>query len=354
MANSEQLEILRQGVEVWNKWRKAHPEIETPDLAAANLSLMNLKSADLSNANLVGADISGSCLVLVDFYQANLSKARLIGSDVAGSHLSKANLSEADLTRARLIGANFNMARLSRANFTECIAGWTLFAYIDLRDVQGLDTVRHEGPSTIGIDTVYRSGGMIPKNFLFGAGIPDNFIEYMTSLVGQTHEFSSCFISHSTRDKEFAEHLHADLQQNGVRCWYAPHDIRGGEKIYDQVDRAIQLQERVLLVLSSASINSGWVITEISKAFKRERAEKRPVLFPVRLVEFDVLKDWECFDTDTGVDFAKKIREYFIPDFSTWKEPISYRDAFQRLLRDLAFRSFDSDQGQKVRFLGNP
>ncbi len=82
-------------------------------------------------------------------------------------------------------------------------------------------------------------------------------------------------------------------------------------------------------------MDSEWVKTEISKARKREIREQRRVLFPIRLVDFDTLRDWECFDADTGKDSAKEIREYFIPDFSNWKDPDSYRVAFDRMLRDL-------------------
>ena len=52
---------------------------------------------------------------------------------------------------------------------------------------------------------------------------------------------------------------------------------------------------------------------EISKARKREVRDDLRVLFPVRLVDFDTLKTWECFDADTGKDSAREIREYFIP-----------------------------------------
>jgi hypothetical protein len=32
---------------------------------------------------------------------------------------------------------------------------------------------------------------------------------------------------------------------------------------------------------------------------------------------------------------AKQVREYFIPDFSNWKEHDAFEKAFERLLRDL-------------------
>ena len=48
-----------------------------------------------------------------------------------------------------------------------------------------------------------------------------------------------------------------------------------------------------------------------------------------------MLRDWECFDSDTGKDSAREVHEYFIPDFSQWKDDNSYQKAFERLLRDL-------------------
>lgn len=63
------------------------------------------------------------------------------------------------------------------------------------------------------------------------------------------------------------------------------------------------------------------------------------MLFPVRLVDFETLRDWECFDADTGKDSAREIREFFIPDFSIWKDFDSYQQAFERLVRDLKAES---------------
>jgi hypothetical protein len=206
---------------------------------------------------------------------------------------------------------------------------------IDLSVAKGLDTVKHKAPSTIGIDTLYRSGGKIPHVFLRGAGVPENFISYVGSLVGKSIEFFSCFISYSTPDQEFADRLHADLQDNGVRCWFAPHDIQGGRKIHEQIDEAIRVHDKLLLILSNASMTSEWVSTEISKARKRERLERRRMLYPISVVPYDAFRDWECFDADAGKDSAREIREYFIPDFSNWKNHDSYQRAFERLLGDL-------------------
>jgi len=210
-----------------------------------------------------------------------------------------------------------------------------VLAELDLSEVKGLETVRHAGPLTIGIDTIYRSRGKIPKSFLLGAGVPDELITFIASLTGKAFEYYSCFISYSGKDDDFAQRLHNDLQAKGVRCWFAPEHIKGGQKLYDQIERAIRLHDKLLLVLSQNSIHSEWVTTEIRRARQAEQRDKRRKLFPIRLVDWETIRDWECFDADTGKDLAVEVREYFVPDFSHWKDHDSYQRAFERLLRDL-------------------
>jgi len=226
------------------------------------------------------------------------------------------------------------MSDLRGTGFASASASATNFAYLDLSVAIGLETINHQRPSTIGIDTIYKSGGKIPEVFLRGCGVPDEFIAYIGSMVGRPIEFYSCFISYSTRDQEFAERLHTDLQAKGVRCWFAPHDIKGGRKIHEQIDEAIRLHDRLLLILSEVSMKSDWVKTEIAKARKREKEDKR-VLFPVRLVSYEAMQSWEYIDS-SGKDLAEEIRQYFIPDFSRWdSDNRAYPAEFGKLVRDL-------------------
>jgi hypothetical protein len=213
--------------------------------------------------------------------------------------------------------------------------GTTVLADVDLSNVRGLTSVGHASPSSIGIDTIYRSQGKIPDSFLRGAGVPENFILFLRSLTGAAFEFYSCFISYSTEDQAFADQLRAHLQARGVRCWFAPHDIQGGRKVHEQIDEAIKIYDKLLVILSDASMSSNWVKTEIANARAKEQQQKRQMLFPITLVTYDRIKEWKLFDADTGIDSAREIREYFVPDFSNWKDDDSYRTAFDRLLRDL-------------------
>jgi hypothetical protein len=307
-------------------------DLRGADLREADLRRANLYRADLSGANLSGANLNGA-----DLSRTDLSGANLDGADLSGANFDGADLSRTDLRDTHLFSAEFRDTDLSAANFREAHLYATILANVDLRDVKGLEEVVHYGPSTIGIDTIYRSEGRIPEVFLRGAGVPEPFIMQMKALVGAMSpiQFFSCFISHSSADQAFAERLHADLQAKGVQTWFAPRDVRAGRKLHEQIDEAIRIHHKFLLVLSPESMASEWVATEIAMARKREVREGRRMLFPVNLAPFAQLRDWELFDPDTGKDSAREIREFFIPDFSSWKNHDSYRVAFDRLLRDL-------------------
>ncbi len=114
MANQEHLDILTQGVRIWNEWRKQHPEVQQPDLRSANLSEVDLKGANLSKANLGGADLRRANLGGADLNGANLYEANLGGAD-----LTSANLTSVDLTGANLSDADLHDANLSRTILVE-------------------------------------------------------------------------------------------------------------------------------------------------------------------------------------------------------------------------------------------
>jgi len=283
--------------------------------------------ADLTGAWLPQADLTDGDLTGTNLSRTNLSQVALCKAQLSGANLGLAILDMSDLTQTDLSGAS-----LEEADFDGAHTGFTIFGNTDLSATRNLGNVVHLGPSIIGTDTIYRSQGRIPLEFLRGAGVPDNLIEYMPSLVAPgAIQFYSCFISYSTKDQEFADRLYADLQNKGVRCWFAPHDILGGKKIYEQIDEAIRRYERLLLILSPNSMSSEWVKTEIRKARKRERTENKRVLFPVRLVSYDALRNWELFDADEGKDLATEIREYYIPDFTNWKNHDPYQKEFEKL-----------------------
>lgn len=381
MASSRHLRVLQQGVDAWNKWRRAHPEVRIDlgdavldgvnltgvEFAGGNLSSASLKHATLTDAYLSGAHLNFARLSYADLARANLSnaglsythldKANLSNANLGGATIREATLHSADLRRASLAGADLNRAWLTEANLTgadlsgarldRAVTGSTLFDSIDLRNAVGLHQVSHEGPSEISMSTISRSEGRIPVEFLRGCGLKDWEIEaaklYRNDLtrnqvVDITYEvvrlrtdpmiqFNSCFISYSSSDKEFAKRIYGDLQQRGVRCWFAPEDMKIGDRIRKRLDDSIRIHDKLLLILSEASVASQWIEQEVETALEKEREQGCDVLFPVRLDDsvMSAQGGWPAF--------LRKTRH--IGDFCQWPNPTVYRQALERVLDDL-------------------
>ncbi len=120
MANEEHLALLKQGIEVWNKWRDENPEIrpnlKDADLRNADLRNANLIEANLIEANLYGADLRWATLADADLRNANLEAVKLNGASLLRTNFQFANLIEVDFVKAHIIETNFHLARLGGAN----------------------------------------------------------------------------------------------------------------------------------------------------------------------------------------------------------------------------------------------
>ena len=292
MAKLEHLKFFQQGMQVWNQWRTENPAIR-PDLGGAN------------------------------FIAANFRWANLQGTDLSGANLRGVNLNM----------ANLSWANLQKADLTEAVLGATTFANVDLSKTKGLEWCDHRGPSSVGIDTLFMSQGKIPDTFLRGCGVPEQFITYARSLVSNAIEFYSCFISYSSHDQAFAERLYNDLTGKKLRCWFAPEDLKIGDRFQERIEESIRLFDKVIIVLSDASVKSRWVEREVNAAREREDRENRVVLFPIR-IDSTVMNAAQPWAADIR-------RSRHIGDFCEWEINVAYLKAFQRLLRDLEAKKND-------------
>lgn len=305
VADEEHVREIRKGAHDWNEWRQRQSGWLRIDLSGADL-----KGANLHKANLTGADLRN-----VDLSNANLMLASLNDTDLTGANLSGASLLGTKLDGSNLIDANLSRARLLKTSFIN----------VDLTTANGLETCQHNGPCVIDVTTLQRSNSL-PLVFLRGVGLPEVLINYLHSLFNQAIYYS-CFISYSSKDDAFAKRLHADLQNNSVRCWFAPHDLPIGAETRSAIDAEIRVQDKLLLILSEHAISSQWVKDEVEAAYEEESRRGQTVLFPIRLDDAVI---------DTNEAWAAKLRrQRNIGDFRQWKDHDRYQEAFQRVLRDL-------------------
>lgn len=316
MANQEQLEILKQGVKAWNRWREENFD-EKIDLSAGDF-----KELDLREINLCGAFLNK-----VNFRRANLSRA--------------------DISFANLKQAIFSESALRETNITRAIVGQTIFEGINLSEIYNLETVHHILPSIIDINTLKYSKGNISPLFLRGCGLSDWEIEnsklYKPNLeneeinkiiyniydirAAQALQISPLFISYSHDDTDFVNLVSKELTIKGIRFWRDIYDMTAG-RMETQIDRAIQQNPTVLVVLSKNSLNSDWVQHEVRKARELEKEIGRDVLCPVALDD-----NWKSAPWPARV--MEQIMEYNILDFSGWEDDTKFNEAFTKLLNGL-------------------
>jgi uncharacterized protein YjbI with pentapeptide repeats len=319
MANPEHVAKLKEGRDAWNAWRKSTDE--KPDLAGVELTDFSIKRYDLVSANFSDAKLWG-----VSFQDAFCDDCSFEGAIILSCLFIETELSKCNFRHGVISESTFMSCDLDQSDFTDANLNWNSFALLSLEFVHGLDVLGHSAENSIGIDTFFRSGGL-PESFLRGSSVPEEFIQYAASLVGKAIEYYSCFLSYSSKDDEFARRLYNDLQGKNVRTWFAPEELKIGDRFRARIDESIRLHDKLVIILSANSVNSDWVETEVASALEREQKEGKDVLFPIAIDEegFTSKQPW-------AADIRRKRH---IGDFRKWKSHDDYTAAFDRLVRDL-------------------
>lgn len=322
MANPEHLAKLMEGREAWNRWREE--TAEDPDLSGASLRGLDLSGFALDDTDLSGADLDGVVIRNTVAEWVNVVGARWTNARVADCHFRYFRARDSNFDGAHLFGTSFHYCDFPNASFLDTDLILVVFTMSDLRDLRHFKPKRAD--ISIGIDTFFESGGL-PEEILRAANLPDEFITYARSLTGTAIEFYSCFISYSSKDDDFTRRLHADLQARKIKTWFAPEDLKIGDRFHSRIDESIRIHDKLVLILSEHSMESDWVRREVEAAREREDREKKDILFPIRLDDaiFASSEAWA----------AEIRRSKHIGDFRSWKSHDDYTKALDRLVKDL-------------------
>ena len=337
MVDSSHLTILESGNEAINHWIEQNPG-KSLDLSRAELSRRTIRERNFSGANckdasfyyadvdgskFVNANLEKACFLGGSAMRADFSKANLYMADMRASFLTRANFSDASLHKSNLFAANmtytdctnakitnadatsvnfaasnltntdfsytellrtvFDSSSLAQTDFSNALMIGTIFVDCDLSSCKGLDTVKHDGSSSIDYASISKtfnsSGKTLSKDFskfLASTGLPREFIEHIPKIIC-TVKYKSCFISYGQPDKQFAGKLSEALISRGVNCWIYALDLTPGEITWNEISKKRRTAEKMILLCSIKSLMRDGVKKEIEEQIDEDEDKIIPI-----------------------------------------------------------------------------
>lgn len=98
----------------------------------------------------------------------------------------------------------------------------------------------------------------------------------------RAHDARRVFVSHSTKDADFAHRVAADLRSRGFDAWIAPDNIQPGEKWVEAIERGLTESGIFLAVLTPNAVQSKWVRSETRLAIQREHNDQIQIITLIR------------------------------------------------------------------------
>ena len=95
------------------------------------------------------------------------------------------------------------------------------------------------------------------------------------------------FISHTSKDVEFAKRLASDVRASNIDVFTYFDAIMPGDSIGEKIGSAILNSDAIILLLSNQSAKSPWVSSEIALAKASQSKSKTPRIFPIIIGQFN-------------------------------------------------------------------
>ena len=393
MANPDHLDIIKQGVEVWNKWREENCGIE-PDLSQADLHELEFKEANLSEtdlrsanlrasifqggafikADLRGADLQKASFNLANLSEANLSeavlrdtdlseatlkKAYLIWADLVGADLFEADLERADFRWAFLIRTNLRHANLNKVDFR-----WAYLIEADLSEADLSEANLIEANlSKTDLKHVNFSNALVARSYFCDLDLSmakglEAIIHFGPSTIGidtiqrSKGQISETFLHGAGVPHKFINYTASlakkDFTDHSSFISYTDEDWDFAEKLHGDLHHdgghcwflpeELKIGDKIQHNMDQSTRIHDKLILVLSKhSVLRTWTEKEvenafeEEIKKKKTLLFPVRIDTEVMDSDQtwAVDLRKS---HHIADFTNWSDPESYNKAFEQLL----------------------
>jgi TIR domain len=152
------------------------------------------------------------------------------------------------------------------------------------------------------------------------------------------------FISYSHRDADFVDRLAVKLAEQHIHVWLDRLEIRVGDSLIQKIETALQRADAIIVVLSSASVESEWWRRELTGGLVRELEEHKILMLPILIQDCPIplfLRD--KLHADFRLDFERGLAE-LLRAIAPLANPHRGRIEEPAFLTDYAIDYFDAGE----------
>ncbi len=301
------------------------------DLSSSTLERADLSGADLSYCNLTYANLQDAVLSGANLTSADFSWSNLNGANLRGAQLDATIFTMADLTGADLRGAVITNADLESSILMNAVVGITKFVNCDLSSVIGLDFARHTGPSALTMDTIARSGGMIPRVFLERAGVAGPLLAAQDAMRGVNRAFPTVLIVGSSEDSELAGRIRSGLAESQIPAWFMAADDESALHSGDILFEHTPYYDRHILLCTAQSLDNSLASRHFAQLIGSRRSQSGQTILALAA-------DDQLYRRDDHL--CNSLKEGTVLDFRNSNDQPTYDDALASLATVLSRKPF--------------
>jgi hypothetical protein len=116
------------------------------------------------------------------------------------------------------------------------------------------------------------------------------------------------FISHSSKDLWIVKMMTEKIHALGAKVWIYEKDLQGGDVIIDKIFSGIKACNEAIVLVSSDSINSHWVIGEIGAVLAHQK-RLTPILNHTKPDDIDLLKGVTAIMLNDFEQFLSQLKD---------------------------------------------
>jgi hypothetical protein len=326
--------LVRHGVLVRERFEGCHFDgAEFHEITAALPVFENccLDEAAFTHSVLIGTSFLSSSMRRCRFDTCTIDRSDFFRTSLTGSSLQSCSLDascflHADLSQCKIYATKFAGSLFGRTAFTvhtlldadfgdSIVALPHRIAAVELQEIQAtayamlsLTESGEKGQA----DVIRWLFDGLPRivDFLERGGVGTDWLLPLRNAISLASAAPkrSVFISYATEDQALVEQLVSVFERAGLDVWFAPHSMRGGRKLDDQLMRAVDARDRVVFVASPAAMASSWVQFELRRALATPAMADARRVVPVLLTDDARWHAWRLIDPDSGRDLAAELR----------------------------------------------